>query len=136
MSKASDNVIKSAEAATEPGVLSKAADTAAPNPSGDPNVKPQGDGAAPYREDFKAVYARLTTLEELFEELLGKLDKATVTTHDPHAVSLEARLSNIETRLHQMAEGAGEAKPGDKGMGHRLKRVEERLDAQFGAEAQ
>lgn len=115
MSKSSENVIKSAEAATDPKALSAAADTASQAKT--ETDKPQGDGKAPYAEDFKAVYARLSRLDDIvarLDDTMTRLENhvteslSTVNERlgsdapQSKTVSLEQRLANLEARLAGM----------------------------------
>ena len=78
-----EKIKENAAAATDPQALSMAAETTAPEIS----APAKGDSKAPYREDFTAVYARLTELEGLMKVVDKALEDAT------------DRILKLETRL-------------------------------------
>lgn len=127
MSKSSENVIKSAEAATDPKAMSAASETSAPAAS-----KPQGDGMAPYKEDMSAIYQRLKDAEKLIDDL-GKeiIDiKSRLGADKPDSErSIEQRFANIEARLsdHKGGKGAGHVDLRDADAHSRIDKLEQRL---------
>lgn len=90
MTKSTSDAIKEAAAGeTDPKALGAATDT--------PALVPQGDGRAPYREDFEAVYHRLDTLEAAVALLTERL--SLVPEPDDAPKSVEERVARLEKRL-------------------------------------
>lgn len=81
------------EGETDPGTMSAASQTTRPE------APPQGDGKAPYREDFEAVYKRLADIEARLDLIEKKLGDGLSDSARGDRSDIASRVANIERRL-------------------------------------
>lgn len=97
MSNKSQKIIEAAEGKTDDKALSAAAETTKPE-----TETPKGDGKAPYREDFEAVYHRLETIERRLAEIeviFAAIANEPDGGSENDGGDLAKRVSKIEKRL-------------------------------------
>ncbi len=85
-----DKIKETAAEPTDEKALSVANKTESP---------PKGDGAAPYKEDFAAVYARLEALEKRLDKLEGSGAKSAIASDQPGFADVAQRVATLEKRL-------------------------------------